>query len=205
MQEERLVAQLPPPLPILAQISRFRRQEHTQRPVQTQALVLPHYAPPFAAPFGPGGTPFVTPLPSCLMSESFTSSGEFEDSIQQFKHNRPHYFALRLQGNSLQFYTTLSSAQQADFSLLVDAFRQNYTMNVDILNGKLKAAQQQPNQDFSAFLCDIRALKPRAYRALPHLVEPIVLASFIEGLNASTRRWDLRKSKPVTADDALAL
>ena len=160
---------------------------------------------PFATPFGPGGAPFVTPLPSCLMPESFTGSGDFEDYLQQFNtaallsgwfspthDNRPHYFALRLRGNALHFYTTLSAAQQTDFNLLVDAFRQNYTTNVDILKARLKAARQQPNQDISAFLCDIRTLARRAYRAFPHLVEQIVLTSFIEGLSDATLRWELR-------------
>ena len=119
--------------------------------------------------------------------------------------NRPHYFALRLRGNALHFYTTLSAAKQTDFNLLVDASWQNYTTNVDILKARLKAARQQPNQDFSAFLCDIRTLARRAYRAFPHLVEQIVLTSFIEGLSYATLRWELRKSKPATADDALAL
>ena len=40
---------------------------------------------------------------------------------------------------------------------------------------------------------------------LSHLIERIVLTSFIEGLSDSTLRWELRKSKPATADDALAL
>ena len=152
------------------------------------------------------------------MPESFTGSGDFEDYLQQFNtaallsgwfspthDNRPHYFALRLRGNALHFYTTLSAAQQTDFNLLVDAFRQNYTTNVDILKARLKDARQQPNQDISAFLCDIRTLARRAYRAFPHLVEQIVLTSFIEGLSDATLRWELRKSKPATADDALAL
>ena len=173
---------------------------------------------PFATPFGPGGAHFVTPLPSSLMPESFTGSGDFEDYLQQFNTaallsgwfstshgNRPHYFALRLQGNALHFYTTLSAAQQTDFNLLVDAFRQNYTTNVDILKARLKAARQQPNQDISAFLCDLRTLARGACRAFPHLVEQIVLTSFIEGLSDATLRWELRKSKPATADDALAL
>ena len=151
------------------------------------------------------------------MPESFTGSGDFEDYLQQFNtaalvsgwfspscDNRPHYFALRLRGNTLHFYTTLSAAQQTDFNLLVDAFGQNYTTNVDILKARLKAARQQPNQDISAFLCDIRTLARRAYRAFPHLVE-IVLTSFIEGLSDATLRWELGKSKPATADDALAL
>ena len=54
-------------------------------------------------------------------------------------------------------------------------------------------------------MCDIRTLARRAYRAFPHLVEQIVLTSFIEGLSDATPRWELRKSKPATTDDALAL
>ena len=170
---------------------------------------------PIATPFGPGGAPFVTSLPSCPMPESFIGSGDFEDYLQQFNtaallpgwfspshDNRPHYFALRLRGNALHFYTTLSEAQQTDFNLLVNAIRQNYTTNVDIMKARLNAARQQ---DISAFLCDIRTLARRTYRACPHLVEQIVLTSSIEGLSDATLRWELRKSNPATADDALAL
>ena len=149
------------------------------------------------------------------MPESFTGSGDFEDYLQQFNtaallsgwpspahDNMPHYFAHRLRGNALHYYTTHSAAQQTDFNLLVDAFRQNYTTNVDILKARLKTARQQPNQDISAFLCDIRTLARCAYRALPRLVEQIVLTSFFEGLSDATLRWEFRKS---IADDALAL
>ena len=142
------------------------------------------------------------------MPESFTGSGDFEDYLQQFNtaafmsgwystthDNRPHYFALRLRQNALHFFTTLSVAQQTDFTLLVDAFRQNYTTNVDILKARLKAARQQPNQDIASFLCDVRTLARRAYRAFPHLVEQIVLTSFIEGLSDSTLRWELKKKQ----------
>ena len=64
-------------------------------------------------------------LPSCLMPEAFTDEGYFEDYLQQFTtaaqlsgwhtattDNRPNYFALRLKGNALHFYTTLTVAQQ---------------------------------------------------------------------------------------------
>ena len=172
------------------------------------------------AQMGPGGF-YLNPtstLPSCLMSDSFTGSGDFEDYLQQFntaamlsgwhssRHdNRPQYFALRLRDNALHFYTTLSPEQQNDFDLLVDAFRQNYTTNVDILKARLKGAKQQPSQDIATFLCDIRTLARRLYRAQPHLIDRIVLTSFIEGLQSSTLRWELRKTKPSKADEALTL
>ena len=172
----------------------------------------------FSTPTGTTGAPHSTPLPSCLMLERFTGSGDFEDYLQQFNtaaflsgwystthDNRPQYFALRLRQNALHFFTTLSVAQQTDFTLLVDAFRQNYTTNVDILKARLKAARQQPNQDIASFLCDVRTLARRAYRAFPHLIEQIVLTSFIEGLSDSTLRWELRKSRPATADEALTM
>ena len=148
------------------------------------------------------------------MPKGFTHSGDFEDYLQQYNtaallsgwfspaHDiRSHYFALRLRGNAPHFYT-LSAAQQTDFNLLVDSLRQNYTTNVDTLKARLKAARQQPNQDNSAFLCDIRTIARSAFR---HLVQQIVLTSFMEGLSDMTLRWELRKSKPARADDALAL
>ena len=172
----------------------------------------------FSTPIGTTGAPHSTPLPSCLMLESFTGSGDFEDYLQQFNtaaflsgwfstthDNRPHYFALRLRQNALHFFTILSVAQQTDFTLLVDGFCQNYTTNVDILKTRLKAARQQPNQDIASFLCEVRTLARRAYRAFPHFMEQIVLTSFIEGLSDSTLRSELRKSKPATADEALTM
>ena len=142
------------------------------------------------------------------MPENFASSGNLGDYLQQFNtpallsgcfcpahDNRPHYFAPRLRGNPLRFYTTLSAAQRNDFNLLVDAFRQNCTTNVDILKTRLKAALKQNNQVFSAFLFDIRTLARRACRVFPHLVEQIVQTSFIEDLSDATLQWEVRKSK----------
>ena len=116
-------------------------------------------------------------LLSCLMPEAFTGEGDFEDYLQQFTtaatlsgwqtattDNGPQYFALRLKGNALRFYTTLTVAQQQNFDQLVAAFRTTYTTNVEVLKAKLKAARQQPNQTFAAFLCDVRTLARRVYR-----------------------------------------
>ena len=157
-------------------------------------------------------------LPSCLMPEAFTGEGDFEDYLQQFTtaarlsgwqtattDNRPYYFALRLKGNALHFYTTLTLAQQQDFNQLVAAFRTTYTTNVEVLKAKLKAARQQPNQTIAAFLCDVRTLARRVYRGQPLIEEQMVLTSFIEGLHDSQLRWELRKSKPASPDAALAL
>ena len=152
------------------------------------------------------------------MPESFTGKGDFEDYLQQFNtaallsgwfspthDNRSHYFALRLRENALHFFTTLSPQVQTDYDLLVEAFRQNYTTNGDILKARLKAAKQQPNQDISSFLCDLRTLARRAYRDHPDMIDPTVMTSFIEGLSDKTLRWELRKAKLSTADEALAL
>ena len=167
----------------------------------------------------PGGPPSTAvTLPSCLMPESFNGSGDFEDYLQQFNtsamlagglspghDHRPQYFALRLRDNALHFYTTLSPEQQDDYDLLVDAFQQNYTTNVDILKTRMKAAKQQPEQETANFLCDLRTLARRAYRDSPHLIDQIVLTSFVEGLNSPTLRWELRKAKPRTVEEALTL
>ena len=167
----------------------------------------------------PGGPPSAAiTLPSWLMPVSFNGSGDFEDYLQQFntatmlagwlspRHDhRPQYFALRLTDNMLHFYTTLSPEQPADYDLLMDAFRQNYTTNVDILKARLKAAKHQPQQEIANFLCDLRTLARRAYRTSPHLIDQIVLTSFVEGLKSPTLRWELRKAKPRTVEEALTL
>ena len=167
----------------------------------------PSFVPPVAIPV----TGLSQSLPACLIPEPF------EDYLGQFntaaylsgwyrpcsKDYRPHYFALRLKGNALHFYSTLSEDYQNDFDFLVEAFRQNYTTNVKISKARLKAARQQPGQEIATFLCDIRTLTRRAYRDHPHLLEHIVVTSFIEGLNNSTLRRELRKLKLENADHAL--
>ena len=170
----------------------------------------PSFVPPVATPV----TGLSQSLPACLMPES----GDLQDYLGQFNtaaylsgwylpcsyDYRPQFFALRLKGNALHFYSTLSEDHQNDFDLLVEAFRQNYTTNVEISKARLKAARQQPGQDIATFLCDICTLARRAYRDHPHLLEQIVVTSFIvEGLNNSTLRWELRKLKPENADHAL--
>ena len=173
----------------------------------------PSFVPPVATPV----TGLPQSLPACLMPEPFNGSGDFEDYLGQFNtaadlsgwhrpcsHDyRTQYFALPLKGNALHFYSTLSEDHHDDFNFLVEAFRQNYTTNVEILKARLKAARQQPGQDIATFLCDIRTLACRAYRDHPHLPEQIVLTGFKEGLNNSTVRWEMRKLKPENADHAL--
>ena len=169
----------------------------------------PSFAPPAATP--------LTGFSACLIPEPFNGSGDFEEYLGQFNkaaylsgwyrpcsHDyRPQYFALRLKGNALHFFSTLSEDHQNDFNRLVDAFRQNYTTNVEVLKARLKAARQQHGQDIATFLCDIRTLARRAYRDHPHLLEQIVVTSFIGGLNNPTLRWELTKLKPENADHAL--
>ena len=168
------------------------------------------------SPQGGRGFPYVTPLSWCLIPEYFTGTSGFEDYLQRFNtaallsgwhsnthDNRPHYFAPRLKESALHFFTTLSFEQQTNFDLLIEAFRQNYTTDRDILKTLLKAAKQQPKQEIAAFLCDVRTLARRAYRYFPALIDPMDLTTFVEGLSDKTLRWDLRKAKHQTADDAL--
>ena len=152
------------------------------------------------------------------MPENFTGFGDFEDYLQQFNTaafvsgrysttyaNSPHYDALRLRQNALHYFTTISAAQQTDFTFLVNAFRRNCTTNVDILQARYKTARQQTNHDITSFLCDVRRLARRTYHSSPHLMEHIVLTTFIESLSDYTFRSELRKSKPATSDDALIM
>ena len=152
------------------------------------------------------------------MPEAFTGERDFEDYLQQFttetqlsgwqtatSDNRPKYFASRLKGNALHFYTLLPVAQEQNFDQLRAAFRSTYTTNVDVLKAKLKAAWQQPNQTIAAFLCDVRTLARTVYRGQPLIEQQMVLTGFIEGLHDAQLRWELPKSKPANEDAALAL
>ena len=101
----------------------------------------PSFVPPASTPV----TGLSHSLPACLMPEPFNGSGDYEDYLGQFNtvaylsrlycswsHDyRPQYFALRLDGNALYFFSTLPKKHQKHFNFLVEAFRQNYTKNVD--------------------------------------------------------------------------
>ena len=152
------------------------------------------------------------------MPEAFIGEGDFEDYLEQFTtaaqlsgwqtattDNRPDYFALRLKGNALHFYTTFTVAKQQNFDQLVSAFRTTYTPNVEVLKAKLKAARQQPNQTIARFLFDVRTLARRVYRGQPLIGEQMVLTSFIGGLHDAQLSREVRKSIPASPDAALAL
>ncbi len=151
---------------------------------------------------------------SCLLPDTFNGTTNLENYLTQFEtvskiakwqtpdDKRPQYFALRLRGPALDYYTTLSTPQQQNYNQLVAAFRTQYGQNSEILKAKLKAAKQQPSQPLSAFLCEIRGLARQAY-ADPTVRDQLVLTTFIEGLSNPTLRWEVRKAKPTTADAAL--
>ena len=84
-----------------------------------------------------------------------------------------------------------------------EAFRQKYLTNGDILKARPKAAKQQPKRDIAAFLCDVSTLARRAYRDFPEMIDPMVLTTFVEGINDKSLRWELRRGKPQTTDDAV--
>ena len=85
----------------------------------------------------------------------------------------------------------------------MDAFRQIYTTNADILKAGLKAARQgQPRQEITNFLCDLRIL---ARRASPHMIDQIVLMSFVEGTNSPTLRREMKKALPRTGEETITL
>ena len=136
---------------------------------------------------------------------TFTAGGVFEYQLQgitkaaRFSRwqiattdNRPFCFALRFEGNTLLFYTTLTVAQQKHFDQLVATFRATFVTNAEVLQAKLKAAKQQPDQTISAFLCDVGTLGKEVYRAQPAFEEQMVLTSFIEGLHDPQLRWELQ-------------
>ena len=152
-------------------------------------------------------------LALCLMPQAFTGEEDLQRITTTARlsgwqrattDNRPYIIALGLKGNALHFYTTLTVVQQQDFDQLVAVFRTTYTTKVEVLEAKLKATWQQPNQTIAAFLCDMRTLARRVYRGKPLIEQQMVLTSFTERLHDVQLRWELRKSKPASADAALA-
>ena len=160
--------------------------------------------------------PYVISFPFCLVPESFAGTSVFEEYSQQFNKtarlsewqsdtndNRPLYFDLRLMEGALHFYITPSFEQQTFFDLLMEALRQNYKTNGDILKARLKAVKQQLKQCIAVLLCDVRTLARWAYHNFPELIDSMVLTTFVVGLSDENVRWELRQVKPQTADEPL--
>ena len=83
----------------------------------------------------------------------------------------------------MHFYSTLPITQHLNFDQLVAAFRATYTKKIEVLKAKLKAARQQPNQTFAAFLWDVRTLVRKIYRgqSLIEAVPSCLLPEFFTG------------------------
>ena len=121
--------------------------------------------------------------------QQFTTTARLSGWQTATTDNRPYYFALRLKGNGLRFYTTLTAEKQQNFDQLLAALCTTYTTCVEVLKAKLNAARQQPNQTVASFLCDMRTLARKIYRGQPLIEEHMVLTSFIEGLQDAQFRW----------------
>ena len=126
------------------------------------------------------------------MPDPFNGSGGFEEILGQYNtaaywsglyrpishENWPQKFAICLKGKALHFFYV--------FNYLVLTMITKCTTKVKILKTRLKAARQQPGQNFAFFLCDIRTLACRACHNYPHLLERIVTTIFMKGLKNST-------------------
>lgn len=158
-----------------------------------------------------------TPNYSCLLPPSFTGLTDVDDFITQFESvaslsnwgalnpdPRPHFFSARLAGDALTFYRSLTTAQQGSFDELKRLFRQQYRPNADVLKAQVKSLRQLPGQDVSSFYRSLRDLAGKAYADVAVRNE-IIQTTFVEGLANSVVRWEVRKAKPASVEDAVSL
>ena len=82
--------------------------------------------------------------------------------------------------------------------------RRQYNPNADVLKAQVKYLRQLPGQDASAFYRTLRDLAVKAYIDDAVRNENI-LTTFVEELANSVVRWEVRKGKPASVDDAVVL
>ena len=163
-----------------------------------------------------------------LLPEPFTGSNDFESYITHFEllsqlqkwqrketvngaedqiDERPHYFALRLQKSAIDFYGTLSEDTRKDYDETVKALRQYYNEKPVVFRGRLARRVQQPGEKLTDFLGDLQTLALKAYPQESNKIrEHLILRGFLEGIENSQVRLDLRKNlgdADMTLDKAL--
>ena len=103
---------------------------------------------------------------------------------------RPHYFAVRLQKSSIEFYRTLPQATRENFEKCVKAFREHYSEHPVVFPGPLARRVQQPGEK----LIDLEQLALKAYPTeLQDIRDHLALRGFLVRINHSQVRLDLRK------------
>ena len=163
-----------------------------------------------------------------LLPEPFTGSNDFESYITHFEllsqlrmwqrketvngaeteiDERPHYFALSIQKSAIDFYRTLSEDNRKSYDETVKAFRQHYNEKPVVFRGRLAKRVQQPGEKLTDFLGDLQTLALKAYpQESNEIREHLILRGFLEGIENSQVRLDLRKNlgdADMTLDKAL--
>ena len=151
-----------------------------------------------------------------LLPEPFTGPNDFEIYITHFEllpqlqklqrketvngaeteiDERPHYFALRLQKSAIDFYRTLLEDTRKSYDETVKAFRQHYNEKPVVFRGRLARRVQQPGEKLTDFLGDLQTLALKAYpQESNEIREHLILRGFLEGIENSQVRLDLRKN-----------
>ena len=163
-----------------------------------------------------------------LLPEPITGSNDFESYVTHFEllsqfqkrqrketvngaeteiDERPHYFALKLQKSAINFCRTLSEDTRKSFAETVKAFRQHYNEKPVVFRGKLARSVQQRGEKLTDFLVDLQTLALKAYpQESNEIREHLILRGFLEGIENSQVRLDLRKNlgdADMTLDKAL--
>ena len=148
-----------------------------------------------------------------LLPEAFTVSNDLESYLMHFEllaelqkwkrtevdpareiDERPHYFDRRLQKSAIEFYRTLPQATRENYDECVKAFREHHSEKPVIFPGRLAGRVQQPGEKLTDFLGDLKKLALKAYTTESQDIRDyLVLREFIEGINHSQVRLDLRK------------
>ena len=136
--------------------------------------------------------------------ESYMTHFELLAGLQKWKRTegdwarevdeRPHYFALRLQKSAIEFHRTLPRARREDYAKCVKAFLKHYSEKPVVFRGQLVCRVQQPGGKMTDFLGDLKQLALKAYPTeLQDIRDHLDLRGFLEGMNHSQVRLDLRK------------
>ena len=123
-----------------------------------------------------------------------------------YTDKRHQIFPLRLRGNAIEFYHSLSDQTKASYDDLVTEFTRQYLEPPEFFRGSLRKRVQGESEKPTEFLADLKLLAKKAYPADSQDVKDhLVLQAFIEGLYDQRVRLELRKNQTADLDSAIKM
>lgn len=151
-----------------------------------------------------------------VMPEKYSGRANFKDWLAQFNMCKElnqwtdekacQFIAVMLTGSALQVYTDLDTESRRRFSEITQALKARFDPDRDIGVHwtKLKGRMRNKGESLPELACNIRRLVTKAYPDTNRrLIEQVSVQHFIDALDNSDTKIQVRRKKPITLSEAL--